>query len=725
MVLHYLYDVVWMALPIFLSEANETDKALVLLCAALPLLAVIGARCHLGTKRPATAATKQPADPLEPHRNAAWTPRAPAVSSSANRPQPQPQMPAGQAAGVAVAGGVALVTWLAWLLHASAPSAHAPCSSWVDAIPLSAQARALERAGAFKTASGPYEAPTLLELVNEDEAAGAAAIPAGALRAFPRLSSARTAWLQHRFVWAQQRDAYTPLLRDGFLRGSEWHVRYARICENATLAATAGAEEWLVTGLAPHGIAAAGACAAAHAGSMYHTLPEARAGADMSEADARIAAHRALTSVSVAVVGAADDVAASTGSSGACGLVRESDHKAIAHPNRTDYDFNFTCVGDGFGLAAVGAEARFGVRVGAGVRGPILLALHRFVKVPEDWLRSDKTRQKVCGVVQLVARVLLLLALGVAAVRGVLAWSAAKGGGASGAMARTFGKACAALLLLRGTSAANQMALFRFELATSQPYSNQLVSHVGSAVGGLAMQVVALGLAALSLAAPPGNATPAQSDVVGHAALGTDAVRLAAGAGAGVLLCAVRTGLMVQLADAAYEPPLVDAAGWMGHSLPLELVVSELLHVSMRSLLGCLLSRALHALTPPRARLRLLLSPCAWLLCLCAGALLQAKDTAEGAACAAVNTLPLMAAASAATLMAVQLAVFHHHVQLVPVAAAAHGLLDLGRLLMMDASAESDSAWLCVLGTSAAVLVVAARLCAALKARVPAREKKE
>ena len=35
MVLHYLYDVVWMALPIFLSEANEIDKALVLLCAAL------------------------------------------------------------------------------------------------------------------------------------------------------------------------------------------------------------------------------------------------------------------------------------------------------------------------------------------------------------------------------------------------------------------------------------------------------------------------------------------------------------------------------------------------------------------------------------------------------------------------------------------------------------------------------------------------------------------
>ena len=515
-VLHFCYDVVWMALPIFLSDANELDKALVVLTTSLPLLAVCGARLLVGAP-PSTAAKREAQ--LAPHRNNGWKPAAPAAAAGAARLEPQPKMAPARAAGVACGGAACLAAWLLWLLSPSvggAPhaSAHAHCYSWADGLGATAQQSALLVASQQPSAVGPGASADVASLgaMLEADAADAAAAPggvpahgAGALRAMPRLRPLRSEWLQHRFVWATLgREAYAPLLASGFLRGAEWEVRYARVGENATLAAAAGAEEWLVSGIGPHGGAAHnGTCADAHVARVTHTLPEARPGAEMSEEAARRAAHAALGAIDVEVVDTAVSggdgdgngvaAAAAARAAAACARVRESDSRAIAHPNRTDYAFNFSCLGDGFGLDAVGAEARFGLLVGAGEAGPLVLRLRRFVRVPEEWLRSDKTHEKICGVAQLASRVLLLLALGLAAVRGIVAWSSA--GASAGAVSvsvsigRAFRRATCGLLLLLGGAAANGAPLFVFGLATAQPYTNQLVSHVGGATVSIAMRV--------------------------------------------------------------------------------------------------------------------------------------------------------------------------------------------------------------------------------------------
>ena len=115
--------------------------------------------------------------------------------------------------------------------------------------------------------------------------------------------------------------------------------------------------------------------------------------------------------------------------------------RCTAQPSRTDYRFNFTCRGAGE------LDARIAVRIGAGKSGPLYLAVQRFVKVPEEWLRADRTREKVCTTLFLATRMLVLLCLGLGAARGIVAWSGAHGADAA-ALGRGFRRAAAGLLLL-------------------------------------------------------------------------------------------------------------------------------------------------------------------------------------------------------------------------------------------------------------------------------------
>jgi len=604
-----------------------------------------------------------------------------------------------------VMGSTAFMVWLMWLLHASSPSVHAPCTSWIDALPSTAQQAALLHAARLPSASAPQRdklLPTLGALLEAE----VNSTPAAALRAMAHLRSSRADWEQHRCVWASSQQSYAPLLQAGFLRANEWEVRYARVGENASLAASAAAEEWLVTSLPPRGETnEEGACSAAHLAVVHHILPESKLGANISEANARAAAYEALQDRGVAVMVEDEEV----NGTGRCDMVRERESRAIAHPNRTDYVFNFSCLGDGFALEATGAEARFGVHVGAGELGPLVLSVRRFVKIPEEWYRNDKTRSEICQAMQLAARVVLLLGLAQAAVCGMLAWSDGKGA-ANGMLGRTFRKTALCFFLLSCALAANKMPSFHFSLATSQPYSNQLVKHFGATAVRLILQTCLLALAALSLVAPS-NAPPQ------HDLGATDALRLTAGAGAGVCLRALSSLFTVHLSDSSYQPKVVDAAQWMGASLPLSLLLTNLIVCSTRVLLGSLTSRALHVLTPTGcSRLWMLASPRAWLLCLAAAWLMRTRDQDDGAACAEIHNFHLTLVLLACTLLLLQLACFHHHRQLVPVAAAAHQLMELGALLAQDDSAHSHMAQLGVLGVATAVVVLCARLCAALAA---------
>ena len=62
-IMHYTYDVVWMALPVFLCKTATTDQTLVVACALLPLVLVGGARLA-----PRAAPTSSEAERLKPRR---------------------------------------------------------------------------------------------------------------------------------------------------------------------------------------------------------------------------------------------------------------------------------------------------------------------------------------------------------------------------------------------------------------------------------------------------------------------------------------------------------------------------------------------------------------------------------------------------------------------------------------------------------------------------------
>ena len=394
----------------------------------------------------------------------------------------------------------------------------------------------------------------------------------------------------------------------------------------------------------------------------------------------------------------------------ACGTVVETDIAAIAQPQRTDYQFNFTCV-DGGALGAQ-LDRRIAVRVGAGRTGALLLSLRRFVKVPEGWLRADTTREKVCATLQMATRMLLLLCLGLGAAAGLVAWSAARGADAA-ALGLTFRRAGAGLLLLAGGGAANRLPQFYFGLRTAQPFSNQLVSHLGSTIVSSATFVCVYALAAVGVCAPAAAPAGVQSRL---GLRPSDALRVGAGAAAGVTYHAARALLNVQTADGDYEPNAVDPSAWFGWSVALGFGLAHVQAFVSRVLLCALLSRQLHALTPAGRRLGLLASPAAWLLATFAGALALAQDPLGAAPCASLYALPAAAPLLGALLLLLQLGLLHDHLQLVPPAVCADALMRLARTLLHDGSHRVPAAQATAAALALGLLALCAQLCASLAA---------
>ena len=329
------------------------------------------------------------------------------------------------------------------------------------------------------------------------------------------------------------------------------------------------------------------------------------------------------------------------------------------------------------------------------------------------------TIKQVCATMQLATRMMLLLCLGLGAAAGLVAWSAARGAEAA-ALGLSFRRAALGLLLLAGGGAANRLPQFYFGLRTAQPFTNQLISHVGQTIVSSAMFVCVYALGAVGVCAPPAAPAGVQSRLGLRA---SDALRLAAGAGAGVMYHAARTLLSVQTADSGYAPDAVDPSAWFGWSVALGFGLAQVQAFVSRVLLCGLLSRQLHAATPPGRRLRLLASPSAWLLCTFAGTLVLAQDAVGAPACASLDALPACAPLLGALLLLLQLGVFHHHRQLVPPAVCADALMRLARTLLHDGSFRVPAAQATAAVVVLSLLVLCARLCASL-ATPPAKQDK-
>ena len=126
----------------------------------------------------------------------------------------------------------------------------------------------------------------------------------------------------------------------------------------------------------------------------------------------------------------------------------------------------------------------------------------------------------------------------------------------------------------RGAAAANRLPLFFFGLRTSQPFTNQLVSHVGSTLVATAMYLVVFALGAVGVCARPAAPAGVQANL--SLLRPADWLRLAAGAGAGAAYHGARVLLSVQTADGGYEPNAIDASEWFGYSVAVGFVLAQL-----------------------------------------------------------------------------------------------------------------------------------------------------
>jgi hypothetical protein len=240
-ILHFGYDVVWFALPLFASTAPgaRLDQLLVVALALIPLWVVLLARLRSGAWR------ERPPEELY---NAAWSPPPPAAAAvqEPGHPVERPDLGRGRTRIVQVGGLLGLALWLgAGHFHSEAPPVEIDRS---EALAIARQT--LTERGA------PVEEPWRL------------------------LASMETPLdMSHRFVWREGGpDLYRDLLGE-YLAPPHLRVRMARFEGDVA----ERAEEYLVL-VDPAG----------RVGRVRHRWPEDRPGARLTEEEARIIAHDAL-----------------------------------------------------------------------------------------------------------------------------------------------------------------------------------------------------------------------------------------------------------------------------------------------------------------------------------------------------------------------------------------------------------------------------------------------
>jgi hypothetical protein len=362
-ILHYAFDVVWFALPLFVSNAAGIwiDRSMVIALTLVPLWVVGGAMLRAG--RWSTLP-----DDL---RNASWHPEAqPAPRLTEPEVVITPPIGARVVRTMVVAGLLSLVVW-AFVERFRSPIP-----------PLSVSREDAARIARDALAS---------QGITLGEQWRVMAVPDGA----------RTE--AHQFVSDVAGDRFESLL-GRYLPIPRWRVRVARF--SGDLADRA--EEWVV--LVNH---------RGEAERIAHQLPESRPGASLSEEEAR---RRALSEVQrVLQVPAASlrEVSARPSK-----YVARTDWtftfqdltvEPIVPSNAS------TTTG------AANGDARAEARIEAVVAGDSIARVRPFVNVPEAWQREQRARNTLSQIVAIVATLIAAGALMSGAVTGVMAWSRRRG----------------------------------------------------------------------------------------------------------------------------------------------------------------------------------------------------------------------------------------------------------------------------------------------------------
>ena len=384
-VMHFAYDVVWFAIPIFVSAAPGiwTNRVLLILFALVPLWVVFAARMR----------ARKWIDVSDTFRNGAWIPGA-----STDR---EPALPPALAAPVSMprylrgAGAVGLIAW-------------AVLSPF------------------------PAEAPRMRATRSEAEATARNELAKRGVQLGPEWkvmpAVAGTPGEPHRFIWQTAgRDTYRDLLGT-YLPEPRRTVRFARFEGDVA----ERAEEYLVS-LSPEG----------QVKRFRHTLPEDRPGPSLPEENARILAERALADLFQARTAQLKEVSASPS----------------RLKNRTDWLFTFSDTA----RPLKQGEARIGIQIA----GDSLVDGYRFVHVPEDWSRAERDRRVIPNVIEMGARMLVLIAAVAGVIAAIVSWSRRRFGLATFLSVLTLGA------IAGGISLINRFPSLSAEFSTAQPYKLQ------------------------------------------------------------------------------------------------------------------------------------------------------------------------------------------------------------------------------------------------------------
>ncbi|MFQ6616946.1 MAG: CPBP family intramembrane glutamic endopeptidase, partial [Fidelibacterota bacterium] len=192
---------------------------------------------------------------------------------------------------------------------------------------------------------------------------------------------------QHRFVWQEGgQETYHRLLGQ-YLTGPHWLVRFAQFQGDVA----ERADEYQVS------IAGDGSPFRVH-----HQLPESSPGARLSESQARLLARRALQE--------SQNMDPET--------VKEISAEESALPGRTDWVFTFS---DTVTYPLEKGEARIAIEI----NGDQVVDSHRYVHVPETWIRQEKSRRNLSVILGLASRMALVILFLAGVVVSLIRWSKA------------------------------------------------------------------------------------------------------------------------------------------------------------------------------------------------------------------------------------------------------------------------------------------------------------
>ncbi len=361
-ILHYAFDVIWFALPLFVSDTSGIwlDRTLVIALTLVPLLVVVFARLRVGQ----------------------WLELSPELRNSSSRPSAVAERPVAEiSAPVASPIGSGLVrTWLAVGVLALAV--------WVLAE--------------------QFRAPVPPVVVSRNDAARIARealVSRGVTlgpewRVMPIVESGRGE--AHAFAWQKAgRDRFLALL-GRYLSTPRWRVRVATF--EGDIAARA--EEWTVL--------------VNHRGEVErigHQLPESRPGASLTESDARAIALRGIEQVLQLPASSLREISAQPAK-----LSARTDWTFTFQ----DVTVEPIPVGGGAGSPSPDAgsvDAQGEARVEVGVAGDEVARVRPFLRVPEAWQRDRRAENTLAQIVGILAILIAAGALVTSAIAGIIAWS--------------------------------------------------------------------------------------------------------------------------------------------------------------------------------------------------------------------------------------------------------------------------------------------------------------